>query len=263
MLCWVTMNCVATKVEPGLTFLLKVFFCLFFGQRPVQRDLCCTARTKMRRMHFLQSVWTQPKETIWISKVICNFPRLQSSSISIWMDPILCVSAAPSHVLYNLFYLRNHFASCKRSLSSLICTCTPYLHANFVSSFFLPSFRLLPDCWAERSHHQIHQCRVIAWGNTGPIMAINNNGRVHLAWWLMGLSHSSFTWLLCGHQQLRFNVMLSKWAFERILYDSRVEPRWHLQPNTWTGNRQGMVFIVPLYDKCTDTQVHAQISCVC
>lgn len=57
-------------------------------------------------------------------------------------------------------------------------------------------------------------------------MAINNNGRAHLAWWLMGLSHSSFTWLLCGHQQLRSNVTLSKWAFHRILYDLRVE-QWH------------------------------------
>lgn len=56
-------------------------------------------------------------------------------------------------------------------------------------------------------------------------MAINNNGGVHLAWWLMGLSYSSFTWLLCGHQQLPSNVMLSKWAFHTILYDSRVELR--------------------------------------
>lgn len=73
----------------------------------------------------------------------------------------------------------------------------------------------------------------------GPIMAINNNGRAHLAWWLMGLSHSSFTWLLCGHQQLRSNVMLSKWAFQRILYDSNetATPGWNLWPEIWEGNK--------------------------
>lgn len=135
------------------------------------------------------------------------------------VQPSVFVSQLHSYISLTLARLRNHFASSKHSTSSA--------HANFLplSFLFIPSFWLLPDCWAERSHHQIHHCRVIAWGNTGPIMAINNNGRAHLAWWLMGLSHSSFTWLLCGHQQLRSNVMLSKWAFHRILSCSRVEQR--------------------------------------
>lgn len=106
----------------------------------------------------------------------------------------------------------------------------------------------------------------------GPIMAINNNGRAHLAWWLMGLSHSSFTWLLCGHQQPRSNVMLSKWAFHRILYDSRVEQRhqdgtYRQKHGSETGkkSRRNRIYLqedwglLPLLH----VAMHAQTSCVC
>lgn len=67
---------------------------------------------------------------------------------------------------------------------------------------------------SERSR-SLRKCR--------PIMAINNNGGMHLALWLMALSHSSFTWLLCGHQQVRSNVMLSKWALHRVAYNLGLE----------------------------------------
>ena len=96
-------------------------------------------------------------------------------------------------------------------------------NANFLSS--PPPLRTAPWLlgWAELLSDPSVQCHCP--GKHGPIMAINNNRRVHLAWWLMGLFYSSLTWLFCSHQQLPAHIMLNKWTLDRILYDSRVEQR--------------------------------------
>lgn len=155
--------------------------------------------------------WRRISEGNWKTVWMCR-SNLFVIAISVWMDLILCNSAATLHHLTQPFFSYDSRIlpfTCKLSLPS------------FSSS--PPSFRLLPDRWAESSSDPSVHSHCLR--KHGPIMAINNNGRAHLAWWLMGLSHSSFTWLLCGHQQLHSNVMLRKWAFHRILYDSRVEKR--------------------------------------
>lgn len=101
-------------------------------------------------------------------------------------------------------------------------SCGLSANANFLSS---PPLRTAPWLlgWAELLSDPSVQCHCPR--KHGPIMAINNNRRVHLAWWLMGLFYSSLTWLFCSHQQLPSRIMFNKWTLYRILYDSRVEQR--------------------------------------
>lgn len=142
---------------------------------------------------------------------------------------------------------RNPFVSCKHILTYFI-TCTLSVLRLLP---FRPTFSWLFG-WAESSSDPSVQSHCLR--KHGPIMAINNNGRAHLAWWLMGLSHSSFTWLLCGHQQLRSNVTLSKWALQRILYDSHgtATPGWNFCPENTKRKKQ-----------LTYCPIHAQTSCMC
>lgn len=135
---------------------------------------------------------SEPQSTLDVSHFLCNRHNMP--------DLAICFKPHQIMILVVLSYMKSF-----SSLSTLL----------LMASWLL--------CWVESSSDPSVRSHCLR--KHGPIMAINNNGSVHLAWWLMGLSHSSFTWLLCGHQQLPSNVMLSKWGFQRILCDSRFKGR--------------------------------------
>ena len=129
---WMKINCFASKIEPGWTFLPNTLF----GQRPVHHQIY-----KMRVMHFLHLAWTQPssvwpelRETIWKWFVNSTFAaeihqRLdESESVQLIFTLALQFSLAQTPFCIISTQLLPLFSSC----------------ANFLPSLVLPS--LCSDC---------------------------------------------------------------------------------------------------------------------
>lgn len=119
-------------------------------------DLILWSNWHFKKIHHLTSTWTENFSNILWTAVDRNkhVPPLQTSRNSI--------SCSSHHV--------NLAVSVQMQTFSLL---------------FLLYFIPLPGCWAELSLDPSVQCHCLR--KRAPIMAINNNGRVHLARWLMGL----------------------------------------------------------------------------